>query len=50
VSLTSLAFRSIRKNFRNYFIYFVSMILSMVIYYTFVAIKYHSKLQSATDS
>ena len=50
MTLFNLALRNIRKNFKNYFIYFVSMIFSIVIYYVFAAIKYNSQIQQAADA
>lgn len=50
MTLFNLALRNIRKNFKNYFIYFFSMIFSIVIYYAFVAIKYNSQIQQAADT
>lgn len=38
--LFNLAFKNIRRNFYSYFMYFLSMVFSILIYYTFVSIKY----------
>ncbi|PCK71788.1 ABC transporter-like protein [Paenibacillus larvae subsp. larvae B-3650] len=38
-----------KRNFKNYSIYFFSMIFSIVIYYAFVAIKFNSQIQQAAD-
>lgn len=40
MTLFSLARRNIKGNFRNYLIYFISMLCSVVIFYTFVSLRY----------
>ncbi|MEK4852038.1 ABC transporter permease [Paenibacillus sp. FSL H7-0756] len=50
MTLFKLAGRNIRQNITNYFLYFVSMVFSIVIYFTFVSLKYDSTIQSASDS
>lgn len=49
MTLFSIARKNIRKNFTNYFIYFVSMIFSIVIYFTFVSLKYDDSIQLAAE-
>lgn len=49
MTLFSIARKNIRKNFTNYFLYFASMIFSIVIYFTFVSLKYDNTIQSATE-
>ena len=49
MTLFSIARKNIRKNFTNYFLYFASMIFSIVIYFTFVSLKYDITIQSASD-
>lgn len=49
MTLFSIARKNIRKNFMNYFLYFASMIFSIVIYFTFVSLKYDTTIQSASD-
>ncbi len=39
-----------RKNFTNYFLYFSSMIFSMVIYFTFVSLKYDKTIDAASET
>lgn len=34
-----------RGNFSNYFVYFISLVFSMVIYYTFVSLQYSEEIQ-----
>jgi putative ABC transport system permease protein len=36
-----------KGNFRNYFIYFISMMLSVVIYHTFVSLQYSPDIQAS---
>lgn len=49
MTLFKIARKNIRHNFTNYFLYFASMIFSIVIYFTFVTLKYDSNIQSASD-
>lgn len=49
MTLFKLAGKNIRNNFTNYFLYFASMIFSIVIYFTFVSLKYDNAIQSASD-
>ncbi|ATP40436.1 ABC transporter permease [Solibacillus sp. R5-41] len=50
MTLFQIARKNIRKNFTNYFLYFSSMIFSIVIYFTFVSMKYDKTIQSASES
>ena len=50
MTLFSIARKNIRKNFTNYFLYIASMIFSIVIYFTFVSLKYDDAIQASTDS
>ncbi|MEC2074993.1 ABC transporter permease [Metabacillus fastidiosus] len=50
MTLFNIASKNIRKNFKNYFIYFASMIFSIVIYFTFVSLKYAKSIQVASDT
>lgn len=49
MTLFKIAGKNIRKNFTNYFLYFASMIFSIVIYFTFVSLKYDRTIQAASD-
>ncbi len=49
MTLFSIARKNIRKNFTNYFIYFASMIFSIVIYFTFVSLKYDDTIELAAE-
>jgi putative ABC transport system permease protein len=50
MSLFSVVKKNVIGNFKSYLIYFISMILSVVIYYTFVALKYSSDIQKSISS
>ncbi|MBB2480595.1 FtsX-like permease family protein [Bacillus sp. APMAM] len=50
MTLFSIAKKNIRKNFKNYFLYIASMVFSIVIYFTFVSLKYDQTIQATTDS
>ncbi|MFD0710947.1 ABC transporter permease [Paenibacillus sp. GCM10027626] len=49
MTLFSIAGKNIRKNFTQYFLYFISMIFSIVIYFTFVSLKYDQTIQAAGE-
>ncbi|MDR6553420.1 ABC transporter permease [Paenibacillus qinlingensis] len=44
MTLFSLARRNVLGNLKNYLIYFISMIFSVVIYYTFVSLRYSEEI------
>lgn len=44
MTLFNIALKNIKRNFYNYFIYFVSMISSIMIYYTFTSIQYNEQV------
>ena len=50
MTLFSLAKKNIIGNFKNYLLYFISMIFSVVIYYTFVSLQYSPEVQEAIES
>lgn len=50
MTLFNLAIRNVKRNFKNYFLYFASMIFSIVMYYTFVSLKYNSQIEKAADA
>ncbi|MFC4619808.1 FtsX-like permease family protein [Camelliibacillus cellulosilyticus] len=50
MTLTKLAFRNIKRNLKNYMVYFVSMIFSILIYYTFTSLEYNSQIKAASDA
>lgn len=44
MSLFTIAFKNIKRNFYNYFLYFISMVFSIMIYYTFTSIQYNQQV------
>ncbi|AJS58772.1 FtsX-like permease family protein [Paenibacillus sp. IHBB 10380] len=50
MTLFSIARKTIRQNFSNYFLYFASMIFSIVIYFVFVSLKYDQTIQATSDT
>ncbi|WP_054027575.1 ABC transporter permease [Bacillus sp. FJAT-28004] len=47
MTIFSLARKNMKNNFINYFLYFGSMIFSILIYFVFVSLKYDQTIQSA---
>ncbi len=45
MTLFGLARKNMKGNFNNYLVYFVSLVFSIVIYYTFVSLQYSEKIQ-----
>ncbi|MEH6944067.1 ABC transporter permease [Bacillus sp. JJ722] len=50
MTLFSLARKNIVRNFKQYFLYIASMVFSIVIYFTFVTLKYSDTIADKTDS
>ena len=50
MGLFDIAFKNIKRNFYNYFLYFVSMIFSIMIYFTFTSIQYNTQVQEAVGA
>ncbi|GGD66776.1 ABC transporter permease [Paenibacillus nasutitermitis] len=50
MTLFDIAKKNVTGNFKSYLIYFVSMIFSVVIYYTFVSLQYSAEIQAAMQS
>ncbi|WP_107950687.1 ABC transporter permease [Lysinibacillus parviboronicapiens] len=48
MTLFSLARKNIQRNLSNYFLYIASMVFSIVIYFTFVTLKYNEDISSVT--
>lgn len=44
MTLFSIALRNIKRNFYDFFLYFLSMIFSILIFFTFVSIKYNEQV------
>lgn len=49
MTLFSLAKKNIKGNISNYLVYFVSLVFSMVIYYTFVSLQYSKEIQESIE-
>lgn len=49
MTLFSLASKNIKGNFSNYLVYFISLVFSIVIYYTFVSLQYSEKIQASME-
>ncbi|PEY31723.1 ABC transporter permease [Bacillus cereus] len=49
MTLSSIALRNIQRNFKDYFLYFASMIFSIVMYFTFKALQYNSQMEKAAE-
>ncbi|MGE7674946.1 FtsX-like permease family protein [Lysinibacillus sp. NPDC094403] len=49
MTLFSLARKNIQRNLSNYFLYIASMVFSIVIYFTFVTLKYNDDLSSLKE-
>jgi len=50
MGLFNIAIKNIKRNFHNYFLYFVSMILSIMIYFIFTSIQYNTQVQEIAGS
>lgn len=50
MTLFSLARKNIQRNLSNYFLYIASMVFSIVIYFTFVTLKYNDDLAALKQS
>ncbi|MBK3495907.1 FtsX-like permease family protein [Viridibacillus sp. YIM B01967] len=50
MTLFSLARRNIARNFSQYFLYIASMVFSIVIYFTFVTLKYSDIVSKMTET
>lgn len=47
MTLFNTAIKNMKGNFRNYLIYFVSILFSVVIYHTFVSLQYSAEIQDS---
>lgn len=50
MGLFDIAYKNIKRNFYNYFLYFASMIFSIMIYFTFTSIEYNTQVQMVVGS
>ncbi|MFJ5792674.1 ABC transporter permease [Lysinibacillus sp. NPDC093197] len=49
MTLFNIAQKNMKNNFSNYFLYFASMIFSIVIYFTFVSLKYDKTILATSE-
>ena len=50
MTLFDISIKNIKRNFYNYFLYFVSMVFSIMIYFTFTSIQYNTQVQNVVGS
>lgn len=50
MTLFDLALKNMRRNMRSYALYFGSVLFSIVIYFTFVTLKYSDDISALADS
>lgn len=50
MTLFDVAKKNIKGNFKSYLIYFISMLFSVVIYYTFVSLQYSKEIAKSIES
>jgi putative ABC transport system permease protein len=50
MGLFDIAIKNIKRNFYNYFLYFASMVFSIMIYFTFTSIQYNSQVQKVVGA
>lgn len=50
MTLFSLAKKNMRRNFSQYFLYMASMIFCIVIYFTFVTLKYNDTMAELSST
>ncbi|QXM05485.1 ABC transporter permease [Crassaminicella indica] len=44
MTLFNICIKNIKRNFRNYFIYFMSIVFNVIIYFTFVSIRFNEQI------
>ncbi|MCY6960669.1 ABC transporter permease [Clostridium brassicae] len=49
MTLFNMAIKNVKRNFYNYFIYFTSMVFSILIYFTFTSIQYNQQILDLAD-
>ena len=49
MTLSSIALRNIKRNFKDYALYFMSMIFSIVIYFTFASLQYNTQMEKVAE-
>ncbi|MEG0773548.1 ABC transporter permease [Clostridium sp.] len=50
MGLFNIAFKNIKRNFYNYFLYSVSMVFSIMVYFTFTSIQYNTQIQQVVGA
>lgn len=50
MGLLDIAFKNIKRNFYNYFLYFASMVFSIMIYFTFTSIQYNTQVHKVVGA
>ncbi|MDV4151338.1 ABC transporter permease [Clostridium sp. AL.422] len=50
MGLFDIALKNIKRNFYNYFLYFISMVFSIMIYFTFTSIRYNTQVQGVINA
>ncbi|MCP1123753.1 FtsX-like permease family protein [Bacillus sp. 3103sda1] len=50
MTLFDIAKKNIKGNFKNYLVYFISLLLSVVIYYIFVSLQYSTEIADTIES
>lgn len=50
MTLFSVTKKNIKGNFKSYLLYFISMIISVVIYYTFISLQFSEEIQKSMQS
>lgn len=50
MTLFDIAYKNIKRNFQNYFLYFTSMVFSIMIYFTFTSIQYNDQVIKLVSS
>lgn len=49
MTLVKLAYKNVRTQFRDYFVYFVSMSFSIMVYFTFISMSFNETLQKIAE-
>lgn len=49
MGLFSIAFKNVKRNFKNYAMYFISMIFSVLVYFMFKSIEYNDQIANVAN-
>ncbi|GAA0737846.1 FtsX-like permease family protein [Clostridium oceanicum] len=44
MNLASLAYKNVKRNFYNYFLYFISVVFNIMLYFTFASVQYNDQV------